>query len=166
MITPKQAAALKWFIAKAKNGNVLTKRILIQLINASSNLTQPVSTCLTQDCQGYSAEEIRAAAKALNMTASEGALPLAEMMVLMGTDFHFSIQYGHYEDNERFNHIGDPCADGPTEMPLRYTFWLAPESCGRSGRGNNIVVSRQILDSIDISDRHGLYSSTEACRAA
>ena len=65
MFTSKQISALRYMIFSAKNGTELSMRVLAFLIESSEEFTKEVCLSLVADREGYTADEISAAAREL-----------------------------------------------------------------------------------------------------
>ena len=154
---PEQTALLKLTITEAEDGgqNMLSQRILMTLINASNDLDQPVSFSLIEG-EGYTADEIDAAAHTLGLIISDhGTTRLNRLMKIAGTNFRFIYLYGHYDDAGAFDSRHEL---KPGQFaPMRYTFWLA-EKAGT--KGSYMKVSRERLDSIDLTDQATPFPTT------
>lgn len=141
MITPKQIAALKYLVSKSLNGTDLMKRIIFLMIDSSKGLSVPVSITIMEIINGYSRREIQAAILSLEaMNSCNENTHLNEMLALAGSDFLFTVHYGHYEgdkfDSEGMFHGCDiPGYKNERDRPLRYTIWFAKGHYGQSGKG-------------------------------
>ena len=162
MATPKQVSALKYLIAKNRDGRDLTKRILFLLIEASHGLTKEVSVCLGEDTDGsrdgYTSAEIKDAVDGFEaMESSTCSTHLDAVMKLTGSDFGFSSHVGYPDKKMLFDTALHPRHDGLAS----YMFWLGKESWGHSGEKIRLLeVSRKELQAIDFS-RPGRYPERE-----
>jgi hypothetical protein len=161
MATDKQIAALKYLITKSKQGNDLVKKILWLLIDASENLTRPVSISLVEKESGFTADELRSAAISWKtMVSCNLTTHLHALCELAGTNLFFSAHYGAYEESGEFSTEGmfsgipREMASGHENdrdnMPVRYTFWLAEKTYGHSGQGHPVKATREEIETIDI----------------
>lgn len=172
MTTPKQIAALKYLIFKQGNICNPSKQVLVFLLDQSSGLEEEVCVTVTEDHDGYNADEINLLAHHVGcMQSVNGTLHLNEVMQAMGTDFIFSLHYGDFDPNrpgDKFSSAGqfagghrhqvlDPSSiqEG---MPMRYTFWLSRTAYTSESRF--VQVSRKQLERIDTT-KPGLYPSLE-----
>lgn len=76
-------------------------------------------------------------------------------MAAVGTDFCFSLHYGSFKENGRFDTSGQ---FGDSNIPLRYTFWCAKNFYSKTAETTSI--SRTELESIDL-EKPGLYLNLE-----
>ncbi|HTE49147.1 MAG TPA: hypothetical protein VK675_04525 [Candidatus Paceibacterota bacterium] len=172
-ITPKQIAALKYLIFIAKDGTELSKRILAFLIDRSEGLTKPVCLTLWADREGYTGDEIHAAAwEADAIWSCNGTTHLNEILFAMGSKLLPCSHYGDFDParKKKFNSAGI-FAGVPLsmvrnskpekrreslreDMPTRYTFWLAKTYYSR--KVTHIVTTREELEKIDLK-KSGLY---------
>src|SRR3989338_5663853 len=146
----------------AKDGVELSKRILIFLIDQSEGLIKDVCLTLVADHNGYTAEEILKAAYGMGaMQGANGTTHLLELFCLMGEEIpKSSFHYGDYDPSRKgdpFNSAGmfagmpvdmvggrDPAELVRTDMPRRYTFWLARKNY--SGQATLVVATREVLE--------------------
>ena len=172
MITPKQIAALKYMIFRAKNENEISKRVLAFLIDQSEGLTKEVCISLVADREGYTAEEIRAAGHGVgSMESGNGSTHVHELLDAMGSELNFSVHYGDFDSSRS----DDPfISDGQfagwsrhqvtrpglvrEDMPMRYTFWLSKKNYSR--QATLVGATRQKLEQIDLA-KPGLYPTLE-----
>lgn len=175
MFTAKQIAALKFLLYNANVRNQTTKQILALLINRSRKLAKEVCLTLVQDRDGYTAEEIDAAAKTVSiLLSSNSTTHLNEVLKAMGSDFVFSVHYGDFNPSrskDQFSAEGmfagfdkSQVSDGKllTEgMPLRYTFWLAKDYYSR--QAVLVKATRDSFEKINLG-RPGLYPNIEVSR--
>lgn len=170
MFTAKQIAALKYVIFHSQDGDNLLKRILAFLIDRSENLTKEICLVLVADREGYTGEEIDAAAHRLHgMQSANGTTHLDQILHVMGADLCFSCHYGDVDPTRTHNPFSaagqfcglsesivknkDALAEG---MTLRYTFWLAKKIYPPQGI-KLIATTRFELEQINL-DKPGLYS--------
>jgi len=172
MVTSKQIAALKYMIFKANNGTELSKRVLGFLIDQSEELTKEVCLTLTQDREGYAADEISAAAIGIGvMKSSHCTTHLHELLDIMGSDLNFSVHYGDFDptrNDDPFNSDGQFAGWSESHvnrpglvrkgMPFRYTFWLSTQDYSR--QATLVVATREELEQIDLK-KPRLYPSLE-----
>ncbi|MFA4975772.1 MAG: hypothetical protein WC577_03760 [Candidatus Paceibacterota bacterium] len=155
MISKKQIAALKYLIFKVENVSNLTKQILAFLLNQSCGLTKEVYLTITAN-DNYTASEIRSTAIKMDLLfSSSSTTHLNEIMVTTGTDFLFSLHYGNFDRNGKFNTSGQ---FGTTLVPLRYTFWCSRGHFSKTAKATS--VSRTKLESINL-EKPGLYPNLE-----
>ena len=155
----KRVKALKYLIRMSQDGDELMKQIMFILIDASELLTKGVYITLHPGAE-FDGETINGHAHAAGeFTSSNRSMHLDQIMIAMGTDFRFSLHYGHYE-NGMYSTAGQApgFGHGPKGMPIRYTFWLAP---GNYGHGpvppEEVCVTRAQIEAVDIT-QDGLYS--------
>ena len=164
MVTPEQIAALKYVIFKSKKDNDLAKRILALLLDKSEGLTKHVYITLQQDREGYSAEEVNAAAHAVDgMCSCNGNTHLNELLQIAGSALVVSLHYGDYPAGGiKFSTRGQfTSVEGSSDPPLRYTFWLEDDLYGRSRKTRTeIRTDRGELEKIDLK-KPGLYPTLE-----
>lgn len=172
MVTAKQIAALKYLIFIAKDGTDLSKRVLAFLLDASEGLTKDVCLTLVADREGYTADEISAAAYGVDsMKSRNGTTHINQILHAMGIELKFSVHYGDFDPtrtDDPFNSYGQFAglkAHEATEpglvregMPLRYTFWLSKEHY--SLQATLVVATREKLEQINL-EKPGLYPSLE-----
>lgn len=169
MVTERQIHALKYLISNARDGSSMVKQILWFLIDQSKSLTEEVCVTLTQDCGGFERQEIhRDALTMSSLTSSNCTTHIDQILIAMGTEFCFSVHYGNFDEDGKFNPSG-MFSGIPRSMvsdesltvvnaPMRYTYWLAKK--GYSGTARVIPVSRAELVAIDLS-KPGLYPHFE-----
>ncbi len=172
MFTPEQIAALRYLIFNAKDGTDLSKQVLAFLIESFAGLTKEVCLSLVADREGYTADEIGAAARGVgSMGSGNRATHLDQILCLMGSDFGFSVHYGDFDPTrtgDPFNNDGqfpgfsvhqvarpELVREG---MPLRYTFWLSREHYSRQVA--LVVATREELERINLK-KPGLYPEFE-----
>lgn len=167
MITGEQINTLKYLIIIARNGNDLSKRILIFLINQSEALTKEVCLTLVENREGYTADEIREAAVGIDaMKGSSYTTHLNELIRLTGSEFRFDLHYGDFDPNrpgDPFNNDGQfaGCSLDKVSrpglasvgMPIRFTFWFAKGFYSRQAA--LVVATRELLERIGLNT-HGL----------
>lgn len=172
MVTLRQIAALKFMIFIAKNGTEVSKRVLAFLIDQSEELTREVCLTLVVNREGYTADEINAAAHGVGgMQSGGGTTHLNELLEAMGCGMIFSIHYGDFDPSrgsDPFNNDGQFAGASISQvvepgviregMPLRYTFWLAQQRYSR--QATLVVTTREELEQIDLK-KSGLYPSLE-----
>ena len=172
MFTPKQIAALRYMIFKAKDGTELSKRVLAFLIESSEGLTKDVCLSLVADREGYTRDEIRDAGQGVGgMASSNGTTHLDQILNVLGSELVFSVHYGDFDPtrlDDPFNsdgqfagwHFSQVSDAGLIRegMPLRYTFWLSKESF--SLQATLVVTTRAALEQINL-ERPGLYPTLE-----
>ena len=172
MFTTRQIAGLRYMIFNAKAGTDLSKRILAFLIDRSEELTKEVCLTLVENREGYTADEISAAAYGVGaMQSSCRTTHLDELLCVMGSELCFSVHYGDFDPDragDLFNSDGQfagwdrtqVARDGKIRegMPLRYTFWLAKRLYSR--RTALVASTREELEQINLK-KPGLYPSLE-----
>ena len=172
MVTSKQIAALKYMIFIAKNGTDLSKRVLAFLIDQSEELTKEVCLTLMADREGYTADEVNAAAHGMHgMESCNGTTHLDQILHAMGSEFSFSVHYGDFDPNrpdDPFNTDGMFAGCDRSQvtrlglilegMPLRYTFWLSKQEYSRQAK--LVVAVREELEQINL-EKPGLYPTLE-----
>ena len=155
MISNKQIAALKYLIFNAKQTSNLAKQILAFLIDQSKGLTEEVYLTITVS-ENYTGKEIRRHALDMdNMFSCGSTTHLNEIMAAVGTDFCFSLHYGSFDGNGRFDTKGQ---FDDSNVPLRYTFWCGKGFYSKTAKATSI--SRVELESIDLK-KPGLYLNLE-----
>ena len=168
----KQIAALKYMIFVAKNGTELSKRVLGFLIDQSKELTKEVCLTLVADREGYTADEVNAAAYGVDaMKNCNYTTHLNQLLHVMGSELTFSIHYGDFDPariDDPFNSDGQFVGWDESQvsrpgliregMPLRYTFWLSKQLYSR--QATLVVAKREKLEQIDL-EKPGLYPSLE-----
>ena len=172
MVTAKQIAALKYMIFNAKNGTELSKRVLAFLIDQSEELTIEVCLTLVANREGYTADEISAAAHGVRgMKSCNGTTHLDQILRVMGSELSFSYHYGDFDparSADPFSSDGQ-FADWSSAqvskpellregMPLRYTVWLSKQNYSR--QANLLVATREEFKQIDLA-KPGLYPTLE-----
>lgn len=167
MVTPKQIAALKYLIAKSRDGSEMAKRVIFLLIDQSQGLAEEVSVTFTQDKDGYTQEEISNVAHAVGaLSSSNGSTYMDELMKLMGAKLTFSLHYGHYDESGKYSTEGQfgerpqnaPGHENDRKMPVRYTFWLSMNDYGHDGHVRPVTPpTREELMAIELN--HSLLSS-------
>jgi len=172
MVTAKQIAALKYLIFNAKTKDKLAKRILAFLIHQSNMFTKEVCLTLWENREGYTADEIDAAAMGVSsMQSSDGTTHLDAVLEAMGVKLKFSFHYGDFDPNRK----GDPMsaagqfAGAPLSkvsrpelaqkgMPMRYTFWFSKKDYSR--KATLVTPTREELEKINLA-KPGLYPNSE-----
>lgn len=148
MVTPKQIEALKYLVAKSKDGSDLAKRVIFFLIDQSQGLTEEVSISFIQDRGGFTREELSSVAHAVgSFTSSNGSTHLHALMSLMGAELNFSLHYGHCDELGAFSAEGmfgerpknAPGHENDRKMPCRYTFWLSKNDYGHDGQARPVT---------------------------
>lgn len=90
MITNEQISALRWIIFHSKDGNELTKRIMVFLIDSSERLTKEVYISLAPDREGYNTSEIIIASHNIhNMNSDNCSTHINTILRAMGSEFRF-----------------------------------------------------------------------------
>lgn len=172
MTTQNQIAALKYLIFAAKDGTHLSKRILSFLIDESEALTKEVCLSLVANREGYTGEEISAAADGVfRMSNSNCSTHLGEIVCVMGVNLKFSAHYGDFDPSRGDCRLNcDGIAAGRTiqqvydpgltreGMPIRYTFWLSKNHY--SEQATLVVATLEKLNQIDLA-KPGLYPYLE-----
>lgn len=134
MFTKKQIDALKILIYESKDCDVLAKKLLLFLINRSEKLTRQVTLTLTEREGGFSRDEVRKIClEADRLSSVEWNTHLYEIFCAMGTRFFFSMHFGHYNENGRFDHSGQFSCN---TTKMRFTFWLSKSPFGYKDKGN------------------------------
>lgn len=169
MITDRQIAALKYLISATKDGNPTVKQIMYFLIDQSEGLTKEVCVTLTQNREGFTADEINHDAHKMSGLGSCNCnTHIHQIMIAMGTEFGFSVHYGGHGEDGKFDTSG-MFPGAPKHMvmdekltildaPMRYTYWLAKGFYSRTAKV--IPVTRAELEAIDLS-KPGLYPDIE-----
>ncbi len=159
MFTPKQIEALKYLLSHAEIKNDLAKRIVFFLLEKSNGLTQEVAFSLFEGRSGYSAEDVRTAARSVDYLRSvHGTTHIDAVFAAMNAEMHFSIHYGHYAENDpnSYNTLGQfpGFKHHPVDAPVRYTFWLSRKSYGHDTKALKILCtpSKRKLKSISLKD--------------
>lgn len=169
MTTKRQIAALKYLISAAKDGNPRVKQIMYFLIDRSERLTKEVCVTLTQDCEGFTGNEIDRDARKMSSLASRNcSTHIDQIMIALGTKFRFCVHYGNFGNDGKFDTSGmfpgmskNLVLDEKLTIlnaPMRYTYWLASDYYSKTAK--TIPVTRAELDAIDIS-KPGLYPDIE-----
>ncbi len=165
MITEEQLSALKYIIFQQRDVIEPTKQLLSLLIDESQALTRDVCTTLSAK-DGISAEMISLIAREVDRLMSEsGSVYLNELIKLMGTDFLFSLHYGHYVVGEK-NHLdkagmfagidpsrvltSSPARSVEQGHPVRYTFWLARKCYSKEAE--LFETTEEKLKAVDLSE--------------
>ncbi len=167
MFTSNQIKALKFLIIVSKVGSDLAKRSMLFLIDHSEELTKEVCLSMVEGRKGFDEVDIRDAATMDAMNSSNCPTHLHEVMLAMGSKFHFHLHYGDFSPRrmgDKFNNDGQ-FAGWPVEkvslnrnpqglvkegMPLRYTFWLSRESHSR--KATFVPVSLKQLKKIKLTE--------------
>lgn len=165
-VTEKQIAALRYLVARARLSpekqvaSKLVRQLVWRLIEASEGLTKMVFITLHEATGDFTPEEINEIAWIAGALNSENSTTyLGALLMLMGTDLHFSLHYGAHDAEGKFSTDGQfPHQDGHHNAPMRYTFWLEPEHDMRPETGGvEVRVTRAELEAIDTT-QDGLYS--------
>lgn len=179
MKSRRQLVALKYLVARSKDGNDIAKRILWALIDGSHGLRESVAISLVADREGFSASEIfEAGMKTSDFLSCNGSTHIDQILAAMGTPFRVSVHYGDFDPTRPGKTLdcdgmfaGLASWEGATfppgslkqGMPMRYTFWLARENYDRHAK--LLHANRETLLAIDLS-RPGLHLETEATTAS
>jgi hypothetical protein len=161
----KRIAGLKYLIRVSQDGNEFLKKLMFFLIEKSELLTKAVYITF-HPSEEFDGKDIhRQACAESSFHSSNRPTHLNELMALLGTDFRFSVHYGHYQDG-RFDTVGMFAGFpgrhefDPKNMPTRYTFWLGPQYYGHGPiPPEEIKASRAEVEAVDIT-RDGLYDHT------
>ncbi len=152
MFTSKQISALRYMIFSAKNGTELSMRVLAFLIESSEEFTKEVCLSLVADREGYTADEISAAARGVDaMVSCNGTTHLQELLAVMGSDLHSSFHYGDFDParTDRPFNCDEDLGLFSENMPPRYTFWLAKKHYSK--QATLVVATREELERIDLN---------------
>lgn len=162
IVSAKQIAALKYLIGHAQIKNELAKKIAFFLIDNSDALNSEVAICLFEGRDGYSDGEVSDAAHALDfLRSANGTTHIDAILTAMNTYMHFSIHYGHYEENNinAYSSLGQfpGFEEHPKNAPMRYTFWFSRRSYGYESDALKLLPtpSKEELEAVSLKD--GLY---------
>lgn len=164
-ISAQQIKALKYLISITKDGAVLSKRLVMLLLDRSEGLTKEVCITLQDSREGYTADEITEAARGFDaLTSSTGVTFFDQIICAAGSEFRIGMHYGDFDPTRKekpFSNAGqfsgmpssmlgknfDPeiVREG---MPLRYTFWLSKENYSR--KASLVIATREELEQINL----------------
>lgn len=90
MFTEKQITAVKYLITASRDGYALSRQIMCLLVDHSERLTKEVCVALLEGDQGFTSREINDVAHGVSiLTSARGGTYVDQIMILMGTAFHF-----------------------------------------------------------------------------
>lgn len=141
------------------HGTPLAKQILWFLLDRSKRLKKEVYFTFTEG-KDYTKEEIRGVGHSVgDMQSCNSTTHINEVMAAIGTDFTFSVHYGHFDGEylDTSGQFGERPRSG-----FSYTIWLAKKYYSRSSE--KVSVSRARLEAIDLR-RPGLCRSEDQWNA-
>jgi hypothetical protein len=164
----KQIKALKYLLLNSRDAkSIITRKLLLFLIDKSNELTRDVCITLWETDSGFSAKEIRKIQGEFNsMCSGNRTTHVTEILVAMGSNFCFSDSYGDFDPTRRPDPFDNSVQfSGSTSSPkkhveakpFRATFWLSKKRYTRNSKF--LKVDRELLEKIEA--KSGLYKRLE-----